>query len=144
MMSMKETAVNKSSVTVSELAITGACIALTFVATGFINIRLPLPGNGGLDRSGSLHPGQSAADRRGGSSGASCRRGSQKSDCTAGRIKCVSCKSYSAFRAGVQKMTEEAEQHVQDHDARTYAGSGKCPDGQKPGVHKSGSGSGIF
>ncbi len=29
MMSMKETAVNKSSVTVSELAITGACIALT-------------------------------------------------------------------------------------------------------------------
>jgi len=121
MMSMKETAVNKSSVTVSELAITGACIALTFVATGFINIRLPLPGNGGLDRSGSLHPVQSAADRPG-----------------------LMNEIQEDYEKQKQKMTEEAEQHVQDHDARTYAGSGKCPDGQKPGVHKSGSGSGIF
>lgn len=54
MTSMKETAVNKNSVTVSELAITGACIALTFVATGFINIRLPLPGNGGLVHLGNV------------------------------------------------------------------------------------------
>lgn len=53
-MSMKETAVNKSSATVSEIAVTGVCIALTFLATGFINIRLPLPGNGGLVHLGNV------------------------------------------------------------------------------------------
>lgn len=53
-MSTKETAVNKNSLSVSEIAITGVCIALTFVATGFINIRLPLAANGGLVHLGNV------------------------------------------------------------------------------------------
>ena len=46
-MSTREASAGKS-ITVSEIAITGVCIALTFVATGFINIRLPIAANGGL------------------------------------------------------------------------------------------------
>ena len=42
------------SITVSEIAITGVCIALTFVATGFINIRLPIAANGGLVHLGNV------------------------------------------------------------------------------------------
>ena len=43
-MSTREASAGKS-ITVSEIAITGVCIALTFVATGFINIRLPIAAN---------------------------------------------------------------------------------------------------
>lgn len=53
-MSTKEAAVSKNSFSVSEIAITGVCIALTFVATGFINIRLPIAANGGLVHLGNV------------------------------------------------------------------------------------------
>lgn len=53
-MSTKETTIGKSSLSVSEIAITGVCIALTFIATGFINIRLPLAANGGLVHLGNV------------------------------------------------------------------------------------------
>lgn len=53
-MNTKETAVNKNSLSVSEIAITGVCIALTFIATGFINIRLPIAANGGLVHLGNV------------------------------------------------------------------------------------------
>ena len=53
-MSTRDTAVNRSHVSAEEIAITGVCIALTFAATGFINIRLPLPGNGGLVHLGNV------------------------------------------------------------------------------------------
>lgn len=53
-MSMKEAAVNKNNLSVSEIAVTGVCIALTFVATGFINIRLPIAANGGLVHLGNV------------------------------------------------------------------------------------------
>lgn len=52
-MSRKETAV-KSQVLTSRITITGVCIALTFVATGFINIRLPIAANGGLVHLGNV------------------------------------------------------------------------------------------
>lgn len=45
-MSNNDVAVKK--VNVSDIAITGVCIALTLVATAFINIRLPIAANGGL------------------------------------------------------------------------------------------------
>ena len=47
-MSTKELTNEKQAISVSEIAITGVCIALTFIATGFINIRLPIAANGGL------------------------------------------------------------------------------------------------
>lgn len=53
-MSMKEAAVNRNPISVSEVAVTGVCVALTFVATGFINIRLPLAANGGLVHLGNV------------------------------------------------------------------------------------------
>lgn len=53
-MSTKETTIGKNSLSVSEIAITGVCIALTFIATGFINIRLPLAANGGLVHLGNV------------------------------------------------------------------------------------------
>lgn len=52
-MSTREAFAGKS-ITVSEIAITGVCIALTFVATGFINIRLPIAANGGLVHLGNV------------------------------------------------------------------------------------------
>lgn len=52
-MSTKETAVKSQAMT-SRIAITGVCIALTFVATGFINIRLPIAANGGLVHLGNV------------------------------------------------------------------------------------------
>ena len=52
-MSTREASAGKS-ITVSEIAITGVCIALTFVATGFINIRLPIAANGGLVHLGNV------------------------------------------------------------------------------------------
>ena len=39
---------------VSDIAITGVCIALTLVATAFINIRLPIAANGGLVHLGNV------------------------------------------------------------------------------------------
>ena len=45
-MSTKELTNEKQTISVSEIAITGVCIALTFIATGFINIRLPIAANG--------------------------------------------------------------------------------------------------
>lgn len=53
-MSTRDTAVNRNSITVSEIAITGVCIALTFIATAFINIRLPLAAEGGLVHLGNV------------------------------------------------------------------------------------------
>lgn len=53
-MSTKEAAVSKNNISVSEIAITGVCIALTFIATGFINIRLPIAANGGLVHLGNV------------------------------------------------------------------------------------------
>lgn len=41
-------------VDVKKMAITAMCIALTFVATGFINIRLPIQANGGLIHLGNV------------------------------------------------------------------------------------------
>ena len=38
----------------SDIAITGVCIALTLVATAFINIRLPIAANGGLVHLGNV------------------------------------------------------------------------------------------
>ena len=51
-MSSNEAAVKKVNVTDS--AITGVCIALTLVATAFINIRLPIAANGGLVHLGNV------------------------------------------------------------------------------------------
>lgn len=53
-MSTRDVAAGKNNVSVSEIAITGVCIALTFVATGFINIRLPIAANGGLVHLGNV------------------------------------------------------------------------------------------
>lgn len=53
-MSTKDVTVSKNTISVSEIAITGVCIALTFVATGFINIRLPIAANGGLVHLGNV------------------------------------------------------------------------------------------
>lgn len=53
-MTTKETAVSKNYIHASQIAITGVCIALTFVATGFINIRLPIAANGGLVHLGNV------------------------------------------------------------------------------------------
>lgn len=53
-MSTNNAAVSKNHITVSEIAITGVCIALTFIATGFINIRLPIAANGGLVHLGNV------------------------------------------------------------------------------------------
>ena len=39
---------------VTDIAITGVCIALTLVATEFINIRLPIAANGGLVHLGNV------------------------------------------------------------------------------------------
>ena len=47
-------AAQKQGISVSEIAITGVCIALTFIATGFINIRLPVAANGGLVHLGNV------------------------------------------------------------------------------------------
>lgn len=44
-MSTKELTNEKQTISVSEIAITGVCIALTFIAIGFINIRLPIAAN---------------------------------------------------------------------------------------------------
>ena len=51
-MSNNDVAVKK--VNVSDIAITGVCIALTLVATAFINIRLPIAANGGLVHMGNV------------------------------------------------------------------------------------------
>lgn len=51
-MSSNEAAVKKVNVT--DIAITGVCIALTLVATTFINIRLPIAANGGLVHLGNV------------------------------------------------------------------------------------------
>ncbi len=53
-MSTREVTSEKNSVSVSEIAVTGVCIALTFVATGFVNIRLPIAANGGLVHLGNV------------------------------------------------------------------------------------------
>ncbi|MCD8096556.1 MAG: ECF transporter S component [Lachnospiraceae bacterium] len=53
-MSTREITSDKNNVNVSEIAITGVCIALTFVATGFVNIRLPIAANGGLVHLGNV------------------------------------------------------------------------------------------
>lgn len=41
-------------ISVWEIAVTGVCIALTFVATAFINVRLPIAANGGLIHLGNV------------------------------------------------------------------------------------------
>lgn len=41
-------------ISVGEIAITGVAIALTFVATAFINLRLPIAANGGLVHLGNV------------------------------------------------------------------------------------------
>lgn len=51
-MSSNEAAIKKVNVT--DIAITGVCIALTLVATAFINIRLPIAANGGLVHLGNV------------------------------------------------------------------------------------------
>lgn len=51
-MSNNDVAVKK--VNVSDIAITGVCIALTLVAIAFINIRLPIAANGGLVHLGNV------------------------------------------------------------------------------------------
>ena len=51
-MSSNEAAVK--TVNVTDIAITGVCIALTLVATAFINIRLPIAANGGLVHLGNV------------------------------------------------------------------------------------------
>ena len=51
-MSNNDVAVKK--VNVSDIAITGVCIALTLVATAFINVRLPIAANGGLVHLGNV------------------------------------------------------------------------------------------
>lgn len=51
-MSTNDAAVKKVNVT--DIAITGVCIALTLVATAFINIRLPIAANGGLVHLGNV------------------------------------------------------------------------------------------
>ena len=51
-MSNNDVAVKK--VNVSDIAITGVCIALTLVATAFINIRFPIAANGGLVHLGNV------------------------------------------------------------------------------------------
>lgn len=51
-MSTNEAAVKKVNVT--DIAITGVCIALTLVATAFINVRLPIAANGGLVHLGNV------------------------------------------------------------------------------------------
>ena len=51
-MSTNEAAVKKVNVT--DIAIIGVCIALTLVATAFINIRLPIAANGGLVHLGNV------------------------------------------------------------------------------------------
>ena len=43
-----------SKIAVKDLVIAALCIALTLVATAFINIRLPLAGNGGLIHLGNV------------------------------------------------------------------------------------------
>ncbi len=53
-MSTKEITSVRSGISVTEIAITGVCIALTFVATGFVNIRLPIAANGGLVHLGNV------------------------------------------------------------------------------------------
>lgn len=53
-MSTREVTASKNNISVSEIAITGVCIALTFIATAFINIRLPLAANGGLVHLGNV------------------------------------------------------------------------------------------
>ena len=50
---MSGTAVNSKS-SVKTLAINGLSIALVFLATGFINIRLPIAANGGLIHLGNV------------------------------------------------------------------------------------------
>ena len=51
-MSTNEAAVKKVNVT--DIAITGVCVALTLVATAFINVRLPIAANGGLVHLGNV------------------------------------------------------------------------------------------
>lgn len=51
-MSTNEATVKKVNVT--DIAITGVCIALTLVATAFINVRLPIAANGGLVHLGNV------------------------------------------------------------------------------------------
>lgn len=51
-MKSESVVVKKSYVT--DIAITGVCIALTLVATAFINIRLPIAANGGLVHLGNV------------------------------------------------------------------------------------------
>ncbi|MBS6395681.1 MAG: ECF transporter S component [Clostridiales bacterium] len=53
-MNTRETVLSRNPITVSEIAVTGICIALTFLATGFINIRLPIAANGGLVHLGNV------------------------------------------------------------------------------------------
>jgi uncharacterized membrane protein len=53
-MSTREASLSKNTISVTEIAITGVCIALTFIATGFINIRLPIAANGGLVHLGNV------------------------------------------------------------------------------------------
>lgn len=51
-MSTNDAAVRK--VNVMSISVTGVCIALTLVATAFINIRLPIAANGGLVHLGNV------------------------------------------------------------------------------------------
>lgn len=53
-MSTKDMTAEKQSISTMEIAVTGACIALTFLATGFLNIRLPIAANGGLIHLGNV------------------------------------------------------------------------------------------
>jgi len=53
-MSAKEAAASRNNISVTQIAVTGVCIALTFIATGFINIRLPIAANGGLVHLGNV------------------------------------------------------------------------------------------
>lgn len=47
-------AVMGKKISVSDMAVTGMCIALTLVATAFINVKLPIAANGGLIHLGNV------------------------------------------------------------------------------------------
>ncbi|MDO4262038.1 MAG: ECF transporter S component [Eubacteriales bacterium] len=53
-MSTRELSAGNRAATATEIAVTGVCVALTFIATGFVNIRLPIAANGGLVHLGNV------------------------------------------------------------------------------------------
>lgn len=53
-MSTQQNTLTKSNVNIQELALTAMFIALTFVATAFINVKLPIAANGGLIHLGNV------------------------------------------------------------------------------------------